>query len=302
MPVVPVVVVSESGGQPLDEPAPDASGTRVAVLTTTDVLRRNNVAVHGTPGSRPIVFAHGFGCDQRMWRWVEPRFRNEFRTVLFDHVGAGGSDLDAYDWTRYDSLHGYAEDVVQICEELDLRDAVFVGHSVGAMIGVLAAPLAAGRISGLVLVGPSPRFVDDPATGYHGGFSRNDIDELLEAMSTNYLGWSATMAPLIMGAPEQPALAEELATSFCSTDPAIAEHFATVAFLSDTRRELAEVDVPTLVLQCSEDALVPDSVGRHVHRSIPGSTFVRLDAVGHCPHLSAPDETAAAISRFLSAS
>jgi sigma-B regulation protein RsbQ len=244
-----------------------------------------------------MVLAHGFGCDQRMWRHVVPAFADDFRIVLFDHVGAGGSDLTAYDPERYASLDAYAEDVVAIAEELDLVDAVLVGHSVSSMIGVLAARRAPERFGALVLVGPSPRYIDDE--GYVGGFTPTDIEELLDSMDANFLGWSSAMAPAIMGNPDRPELGEELEASFCSTDPDIAAQFARVTFLSDNRADLPTVRVPTLVLQCSEDVIAPDEVGRYVHTAIPGSRFVHLAATGHCPHLSAPEETIAAIRAFL---
>jgi sigma-B regulation protein RsbQ len=262
-------------------------------------LHRNNVRVAGHGRGRPLVFAHGLGCDQAVWQRLTPHFADDHTVVLLDHVGAGGSDSSAYDRSKYDSLHGYADDVVEVCEALDLQDAVLVAHSVSAMIGVLAAPRARGRIGGLVLVAPSPCYLDDPATGYHGGFARTDIDDLLETMSSNYLGWTAAMTPVIMGNADRPELAQELADSFCRTDPAIVGHFAEVTFLSDTRAYLPEVDVPTLVLQCSEDALAPESVGTYVHQQIPGSELALLSATGHCPHVSAPEETAAAVAAFL---
>jgi sigma-B regulation protein RsbQ len=265
-----------------------------------DPLRRNNVRVAGRADGRPMMFAHGFGCDQNMWRHVAPAFAEDHRIVLFDHVGAGGSELSAYDPSRYSSLEAYAADVLDICEALDLRDAVFVGHSVSAMIGVLAVRQAApGTFGELVMVSPSPRYVDDD--GYSGGFSRGDIEELLETMDDNYLGWSSAMAPVIMGNPDRPALGEELTASFCRTDPDIAKHFARVTFLADNRDDLAQVAVPTLVLQCKEDAIAPVHVGEYVHQAIPDSTFVLLDAVGHCPNLSAPQQTTAAIAAFLRA-
>jgi sigma-B regulation protein RsbQ len=258
---------------------------------------RNNVQVTGAPEGVPMVFAHGFGCDHNMWRHVAPAFEADHRVVLFDHVGAGGSDPRAYDPERYASLDGYAADVVAILEELDLRDAIFVGHSVSAMIGVLAAGLAPGRIGRLVLVGPSPRYIDDG--DYRGGFAREDIDELLDSLASNFLGWSSTMAPVIVGNADRPELGEELTASFCRMDPEVAERFARVTFESDNRADLAAVDVPTLVLQCREDAIAPREVGAYVHRAIPGSTYVELDATGHCPNLSAPRETVAAIRAFL---
>jgi sigma-B regulation protein RsbQ len=260
-------------------------------------LRRNSVRVTGAAIGRPLVFAHGFGCSQEMWRLVAPAFEAEHPVVLFDHVGSGASDLTAYDAGKYDSLHGYADDVIEIADALDLRDAVFVGHSVSAMVGVLAASRRPDLFGALALVSPSPRYVDD--ADYRGGFSQEDIDGLLDALDRNYLGWSATLAPQIMGNPGTPALGDELTESFCRTDPEIARQFAQVTFLSDNRRDLAKVAVPTLVLQCSEDIIAPVEVGRYVHESIPGSAFVQLEATGHCPHLSAPQEVTDALRRFL---
>jgi sigma-B regulation protein RsbQ len=245
------------------------------------------------------VFAHGFGCDQSMWRLVSPAFERDHQVVLFDHVGAGGSDLTEWSPDRYASLEGYARDVVEMCEELDLRDVVFVGHSVSAMIGVLAAAREPGRFAGLVLVGPSPRYVDDPP--YRGGFQAADIEELLESLDSNYLGWSAAMAPAIIGNPERPELGEELTNSFCRTDPAIARHFARVTFTSDNRDDLARVGVPCLILQSREDVIAPLEVGEFVHARIPESALVVLDATGHCPNLSAPDQVIAAIRDWLPA-
>ena len=260
------------------------------------VLERNNVRVSGR-GTQPMVFAHGFGCDQNMWRLVTPEFEADHRVVLFDHVGAGASDLSAYDQERYSDLAGYADDVLQICEALDLSEAVFVGHSVSSMIGVLAATRAPDRIGSLVLVGPSPRYIDDD--GYRGGFTREDIEELLASLDSNFLGWSSAMAPAIMGNADRPELGEELTASFCRTDPEIAARFARVTFMSDNRADLAAVGVPTLVLQCSDDVIAPPEVGAYVHREIRGSRFRQLAATGHCPNLSAPQETIDAIRAFV---
>jgi sigma-B regulation protein RsbQ len=262
-----------------------------------DVLRRNNVKVSGRTDGRAMLFSHGFGCDQHMWRFVAPAFELDHLVVLFDHVGAGESDLGAYDRDRYGSLEGYADDVLEICRALDVSDVLFVGHSVSAMIGVLAAVREPERIGKLVLVGPSPRYIDD--SGYTGGFSREDIEELLESLDTNFLGWSSAMAPVIMGNADRPALGAELTESFCRTDPEIAAHFARVTFTSDNRADLAAVRVPTLVLQCSDDAIAPPAVGDYVHGEIAGSTLVRLAATGHCPNLSAPQETIEAIRAFV---
>ena len=243
------------------------------------------------------MLAHGFGCDQNMWRLVLPELRRQSRILLFDHVGAGRSDLSAWNPQRYGSLDGYADDVLRICHELDLRDVVFVGHSVSAMIGVLAVNREPDRFAALVLLTPSPRYIDD--ADYHGGFSRADIDELLDSLDSNYLGWSATMAPVIMGNPDRPELGQELADSFCRTDPTIARTFARATFLSDNRADLAAVSVPTLVVQCAVDAIAPPQVGAFVHDRIPGSRLVTLDATGHCPQLSAPQATAHAIATFI---
>lgn len=244
-----------------------------------------------------MLFSHGYGCDQQMWRDVAPAFEDEFRVVLFDHVGAGRSDLSAYDPDRYASLDGYATDVLEICQLLDVHDGVFVGHSVSAMIGVLAANREPDRFSQLVLVAPSPRYVDD--ADYRGGFSRADIDELLEALDGNYLGWSASMAQVVMGNPDRPELGERLTASFCRTDPAIAKRFAQATFLGDNREDVRRLRAPTLIIQSRHDAIAPIEVGRYVHDAIPGSELVVLDTSGHCPHMSAPAETIAAISAFV---
>jgi sigma-B regulation protein RsbQ len=263
------------------------------------VLARNNVSVAGPQDGPAMILAHGFGCDQNMWRYVVPAFADTYRIVLFDHVGAGGSDLRAYSRERYGSLAGYATDVLEICRELEITDAVFVGHSVSAMIGILAARAEPHRFRALVLVGPSARYIDDE--GYLGGFGPEDIEELLDSLDSNYLGWSGAMAPLIMGNPDRPHLAEELTNSFCRTDPEIARHFARVTFTSDNRADLPGVTVPTLVLQCSDDVIAPLGVGEYVASRIPDSELVILDATGHCPNLSAPAETIDAIRAFLAA-
>jgi sigma-B regulation protein RsbQ len=259
------------------------------------VAARNNVHVKGM-GEKAMLFAHGFGCDQNMWRFVAPAFETEFKTILFDHVGAGGSDLSAYDPTKYSTLAGYADDVIELGQELGLNNAVFVGHSVSAMIGVLASIKAPKMFSRLVLVGPSARYIDDGE--YKGGFSEAQISELLEFLEANHMGWSAQMAPAIMGNADRPELGEELTNSFCRTDPDIARDFARVTFTSDNRADLSGVKTPTLILQCSEDIIASTEVGEFVHHAIPGSKLVILDATGHCPNLSAPEEVISAIRAF----
>ncbi|MCM2410764.1 alpha/beta fold hydrolase [Streptomyces sp. RKAG290] len=262
-----------------------------------DTRRRNNVVVTGCADGPVLLLAHGFGCDQNMWRLVVPALAEHFRVVLFDYVGSGRSDPSAWNEERYGSLEGYASDVLEVCEDLDLRDVVFVGHSVSAMVGVLAATRAPERFSRLVMIGPSPRYIDDE--GYRGGFSAEDIDELLESLESNYLGWSASMAPVIMGNADRPELGQELTTSFCATDPAMARIFARTTFLSDSREDLKTVTVPTLVLECTQDVIAPREVGAYVRDAIPGSRLVTLEATGHCPHLSAPEATAGAIIDFV---
>lgn len=259
-------------------------------------LKRNNVRVLGN-GPRTMVLAHGFGCDQNMWRHVTPAFADEFRLVLFDYVGHGQSNPNDWNPQKYSTLDGYADDVVRICEALDVKDAVFVGHSVSAMIGVLAERKAPGLFREHIMIGPSPRYVNDGE--YQGGFTESDIAGLLDFMDSNFLGWSSTMAPVIMSNKDRPELSSELEASFCRTEPIIAKHFARVTFLSDNRLDLAGVKARTLVLQCTDDAIAPTSVGQYVHANIPNSSFKMLPTVGHCPHLSDPVATVSAMREFL---
>jgi sigma-B regulation protein RsbQ len=259
-------------------------------------VSRNNVTISGR-GERPMVFAHGFGCDQQMWRLTTPAFEEDYKIVLFDHVGAGRSDLSAYSRSKYASLNGYADDVVDIIEELDLRDVIFVGHSVSAMIGVLASLEAPDRFSDLIMLGPSPRYIDDG--DYVGGFTREGVEELLDFLANNHLGWAAAMAPVIMGNSDRPELTAELENSFCATDPEIASQFARVTFLSDNRADLPQVITPSLILQTEEDVIAPKAVGEFCHRQLANSVFQVLDATGHCAHISAPAATIAAIRQYL---
>lgn len=261
-----------------------------------NVATRNNVVTAGA-GARTMIFAHGFGCDQNMWRLVAPSFEHDHLTVLFDHVGAGRSDLSAYDPQKYATLHGYADDLVEIGRELGVVNGVFVGHSVSAMIGVLASIKAPELFESLILVGPSPRYID--AEGYRGGFTEAQVEDLLRSLADNHLGWSAAMAPAIMGNRDRPELGEELNNSFCRTDPDIARQFARTTFTSDNRADLALVTARTLILQCSDDIIAPEEVGAFVHRGIAGSELRILEATGHCPNLSAPDEVIDAIRAFI---
>ncbi|HWI42624.1 MAG TPA: alpha/beta hydrolase [Nocardioides sp.] len=258
---------------------------------------RLNARVEGPSGARPVVFAHGFGCDQTMWRHVAPRFTDDYRTVLFDFVGAGGSDPEAYDPERYATLEGYAADLAGLVEELDLRDAVVVGHSVSSMIAALAHVAVPERITGLVMVAPNPRYINDG--GYFGGFSREEIDGMISALAANYEAWAAAIAPTIVGNPNRPELGQELTDVFCRMDPEIALRFARATFLSDTRDVLPRITAPTLVLQCRKDAIAPTSVGAYVAAKVREAKLVMMQASGHTPNLSAPRETAAEIEAFL---
>jgi sigma-B regulation protein RsbQ len=262
-----------------------------------DVLARNNVRIIGR-GTQPMLFAHGFGCDQNMWRYVTPAFEDDYRIILFDYVGAGKSELSAYDPERYSTLDGYARDVLDICHALDLHDIVFVGHSVSSMIGILAANEEPDRFARLILIGPSARYINDPPD-YVGGFEQADIEGLLETMDKNYIGWANYLAPAIMKNPDRPELGEELTESFCSTDPDIARRFAEATFFADNRSDLAHVRVPSLIIQCSDDIIAPLEVGNYLHRELADSTLRVAKATGHCPHMSAPEETIALIKDYL---
>ncbi|WP_310588526.1 alpha/beta fold hydrolase [Dyadobacter arcticus] len=261
-----------------------------------DIIKRNNVRDFGR-GSRPMVFAHGFGCGQQMWRYIWPAFENDFRIILFDYVGSGNSDTSAYNQERYGSLTGYAQDVLDICRALNLKDIVFVGHSVSGMIGLLASIKQPEFFESLVLIGPSARYINDD--GYVGGFEKTDIDELLSTMEKNYIGWANFLAPVVMQNVDRPELVDELAESFCSTDPLIARQFAQVTFLSDNRKDLHKVRHPSLILQCSQDLIAPNEVGQYLQDHLPNSTQRVMQATGHCPHLSSPEETIGLMKEFL---
>jgi sigma-B regulation protein RsbQ len=267
----------------------------------TNIIQRNNVRVFGE-GTQPMVFAHGFGCDQNMWRYITPAFERDYRIVLFDYVGAGQSDVSAYDAARYRTLDGYTADVLDIVNELDLHDVIFVGHSVSSMIGVLAANKEPDRFSRLIFIGPSPRYINEEDSEYVGGFGRADIDGLFEMMDKNFLGWANFLAPAIMKNPDRPELGEELAHSFCSTDPVMARAFAKATFYSDNRADLDHVTVPSLILQCSDDMVAPLAVGEYLHQRLPDSTLRIMKATGHCPHMSHPEETVQLVQDYLESS
>lgn len=260
------------------------------------IINRNNIVIKGK-GTQVIMFVHGFGCDQNMWRFVYPAFEENFKIILFDQVGAGNSDLSAYESEKYSKLEGYADDIIEIAEKLKLQDIIFVGHSVSSMTGIIASQKAPGLFKSLILVCPSPCYINDD--DYVGGFTRPQIEELLESLDNNHLGWSMAMAPVIMGNPDRKELGEELANSFCRTNPDIAKQFARTTFLSDSRDTISGVSIPTLILQCSNDVIAPVEVGEYVHQKIEGSILVFMEATGHCPNLSAPKETIHEIRKFL---
>jgi sigma-B regulation protein RsbQ len=260
------------------------------------IRKRNNVKISGR-GDQVMLFAHGFGCDQAMWRYVAPAFEDRYRVVLMDYVGSGKSDWSAYDFERYSTLAGYARDVLDVMEAFDFREVIFVGHSVSSMIGALAAIEAPERFERLVMIGPSPCYVND--AGYVGGFERKDIEGLLDLMEKNYIGWAQFLAPVVMKNPQDPALAAELQSSFCATDPRMTRQFARTTFLSDNRADLEKIKVPSLILQCSEDAVAPEAVGRYLAAALEGSAFRQMAATGHCPHMSHPAETIELIDEYL---
>jgi sigma-B regulation protein RsbQ len=264
------------------------------------ILKRNNVSIFGE-GKQPMLFAHGFGCDQNMWRFITPAFEERYKIVLFDYVGSGKSDLSAYNIERYSSLNGYAQDILDVCGALKLSNVILVTHSVSSMIGILAAIQSPEIFSSLILIGPSPKYIND-LPEYIGGFEKKDLEDLLHTMDNNYIGWASFLAPVIMKNPDKPELSKELEDSFCSTDPKIARKFAEVTFFSDNRKDLPHLKVPSLILQCSEDAIAPDEVGAYVAKNIPGSEFRKMKATGHCQHMSHPEETIELINEYITAS
>lgn len=268
------------------------------VVVSQSIIVRNNIRVSGQATGPTMLFAHGFGCDQTMWRFVAPAFEKTHRVVLFDHVGCGGADLSAYNVQKHGSLGGYAEDVLAICDALGLQDVIYVGHSVSAMIGLLASIQAPERFSKLVLIGPSPRYLNDPPT-YIGGFERHDLEGLLDLMDSNLIGWANFLAPLVMGNADRPELSNELVSSFCAADPFVARRFAEVTFLGDNRADLPAVTRPSLIIQCTQDSIAPRNIGGYMHTHLKNSVLKEIVASGHCPHLSHPQETIAAMQAYL---
>jgi sigma-B regulation protein RsbQ len=262
----------------------------------TNISIRNNVKVLGE-GSRILMFGHGFGSDQNTWKYIVPAFEKDFKIILFDYVGAGNSDLSAYDDARYGSLEGYAQDVIDICEELNVQEVTFIGHSVSSMIGLLAIKKRPLLFNKIIFIGPSPRYLNEP--GYPGGINLDDLNELLEVMDSNYMGWSQMLAPVIMGNPEQPELAADLSTSFCATNPAIAKKFARVTFMSDNRKDLSFLNIPSLTIQCEDDFLTSKVIAEYINKNTSGNQIIMLESTGHCPHLSDPEGVINAIRCFL---
>ena len=262
-----------------------------------EILKRNNVKVSGS-GWQPMMFAHGFGCDQNMWRFVAPAFERDHKVILFDYVGSGRSEIGAFSSERYRDLSGYARDVIEVCDALDVSDVIFVGHSVSSVIGMLASIKRPELFKQLIMVGPSPRYIND-LPDYVGGFERPDIEGLLDMMDKNYIGWANFLAPVIMKNQERPELSDELEKSFCSTDPEIARRFAEATFFADNRDDLKHVSVPSLIMQCSDDAIAPREVGDYLHRHLSQSTLRVMEANGHCPHMSHPEETIETIREYL---
>jgi sigma-B regulation protein RsbQ len=261
-----------------------------------NILRRNNVKIFGN-GTQTMIFAHGFGCDQNMWRFVTPAFEKDYKIILFDYVGCGNSDLTAYSENKYNSLESYAQDLIDICDTLELKDIIFVGHSVSSIIGILAHIKAPQLFKTLILVCPSPRYIND-LPEYIGGFAQKDIEDLLDLMDKNYLGWASFLAPVIMQNEDKPELTQELQESFCSTDPVIANRFARITFFGDNREDLPKITIPSLILQCSDDAIAPVEVGYYLAKNLPQSTLKIMKATGHCPHLSNPEETIKLIKEY----
>lgn len=261
------------------------------------IRERNNVKIKGE-GETPMIFAPGFGCDQNVWRYVTDSFADQYQVILFDYVGLGGSDVNAYDEERYSSLEGYAQDVLDVCEALEIRGAVFVGHSVGCTIGMLASLKNPELFSNLIMIGPSPCYMNIPPN-YFGGFEKEELLGLIDLMEKNYIGWANVFASTVMGNAERPELANELEDRFCSTDPVIALQFAKTAFFADNRADVPKVTTPSLILQCSEDVIAPENVGKYLHQHLPLSTFRQMNATGHCPHMSFPEETSALILEYL---
>jgi sigma-B regulation protein RsbQ len=261
-----------------------------------NVIERNNITVHGE-GTQVMLMAHGYGCDQNMWRFITPAFSSKYKIVLFDHVGSGKSDITAYDFKKYSSLQGYADDIIEICESLNLKNVILIGHSVASMMGLLAANKAPHLFDSLIMVGPSPRYINDET--YYGGFEEADIRELLESLESNYLGWSSAIAPVIMGNADKPELSKELENSFCQNNPEIAKHFANVTFLGDNRHDLSKLTTRTLILQSTSDVIAPEAVGKYTNEQLKNSSIVVMEATGHCPHMSAPQETIELVTNFL---
>lgn len=262
-----------------------------------NILLRNNVRLTGK-GTKTIIFAPGFGCDQTVWSAVSQKFEGDYQVVLFDYVGSGNTDINFYDSNRYSTLEGYAQDILEICATLQLTDAIFVGHSVSCMIGMLASFRHPEYFSHLIMVGPSPCYLNEPPQ-YTGGFQESELFGLIELMEKNYIGWANIFAATVTNNPSRPQVKQELETRFCSTDPITALNFAKATFFADNRKDLENVIHPTLIVQCSDDIIAPETVTQYTHQHIPNSVLKQLNAIGHCPHMSHPEELSNTIRQYL---
>ena len=264
----------------------------------TQFIERNNIHEMGNLAAREtILFAHGYGSDQTAWRFITPAFEKDYHLVLYDLMGCGKSDVDSYNRSEYESLYDYADDLIEICDRLELRQVTLVAHSVSGMIGALASIKRPGLFKRMVFIGASPCYLVDG--DYNGGFTRDAVAGLLNAIGDNYLTWARGFAPVAMNAPEQPFLGDEFALSLSSMRPDVSLGIATTIFLSDHRKNLDTMEGPVLILQAHNDVAVPDAVGEYLQRVIPGSRLQWISTNGHFPHLSNPAEVIEAIEGFL---
>jgi len=262
-----------------------------------NIIKRNNINISGK-GKKPIIFAPGFGCDQTVWKDVLPAFEEDYQVILFDYVGFGGSDISAFNSVKYGKLSGYVQDVLDVCAVLDLKEAIFVGHSVSSMIGLLASNAEQSYFSHLIMIGPSPCYLNDPPD-YYGGFEKEDLENLIDMMEKNYIGWANVFSSTLINNAERTDAAKELEDRFCSTDPLIATTFAKACFFTDSRQDITKAKVPSLILQCTEDIIAPKGVGEYLKRNMPNSEITYMNTSSHCPHISDPDETILSIKNYL---
>lgn len=262
-----------------------------------EILKRNNVNIIGK-GEKTIVFGHGLACDQKIWDTILPYFEEDYQIVLYDYVGSGDSDFSAFDTERYSTMHGYAKDLLEILEAIDVGEVIFVGHSVSAMIGILASIEKPEYFENLILIGSSPRYLNEHPN-YHGGYDESDIEELITMMEMNFSGWATLAAANFMNNPDRPLLTEQLIEVYNEEDPAMMKSFAEVVFLSDHRQDLPEVTIPSLIMQCSEDSIVPLESAEYLHKHLKNSKLIVMEATGHYPQISYPEETVNTILEYI---